>query len=99
MISGINFSVLNFDRIGGNNSVITLRHIHYVKILFAGTVGSFWIQALDLGNFIKLLISSVLFFGIYDCVLLILKEQLVIEIFNQVIEKINLLQKSINKGG
>lgn len=79
-----------------NNSVITLKHIHYIKILFAlfaGTVGSFWIQALNLGNFIKLLISSVLFFGIYGCVLLVLKEQLVIEIFNQVIEKIRNIKK------
>ncbi|MGN8804184.1 MULTISPECIES: flippase [unclassified Blautia] len=65
--------------------------IHYGKILIGlilGSVASLWVKTLGLGSFITLLISAMLFFGIYGLFLLITKEELVMEIFNQVIGKI-----------
>ena len=68
-----------------------LKKIHYFKILAAiaaGSLGSVWVLWLGLGSFLTLLISSVIFFGLYGVTLLILKEKLVNEIFEQVIGKI-----------
>ena len=68
-----------------------LKDIHYFKIILAlmfGSIASSWVKLLSLGDFLTLLISSVLFFGIYGLCLLITKEDLVVEIFNQMMEKI-----------
>ena len=62
------------------------RNIHYLRIILAicaGSALSFWVIFLNLGNFITLLISAVLFFGAYGGLLLLWKEELVREIFNQ----------------
>lgn len=64
-----------------------LRDIHYKRILVAimvGTAVSLWVKRLNFGYFISLLISSLLFFGGYGAVLLLAKEQLVVEIVVQV---------------
>lgn len=66
--------------------------IHYVKIVIAvvlGLAASFWVTRLGLGNFVSLVISATLFFGIYVCALIITKEALVIEIFSQVVDKLS----------
>lgn len=47
--------------------------IHYFKIilaLFLTTIASLWVKSLDFGNFLTLLISAVLFFGVYGMFLL-----------------------------
>ena len=49
-----------------------------------GTAVSLWVKRLNFGYFISLLISSLLFFGGYGAVLLLAKEQLVVEIVVQV---------------
>lgn len=66
------------------------KQINYVKIVIAmalGTVCSLWVASLNIGHFLILIISACLFFGAYGLFLLITKEPLVIEIFNQVIVK------------
>jgi O-antigen/teichoic acid export membrane protein len=69
----------------------TFRQIHYIKILIALSVGSIvslWVKILNLECFFSLVISSLLFFGAYGFVLLILKEELFLEIFNTIKNKI-----------
>ncbi|MDY5279818.1 flippase [Sharpea porci] len=67
------------------------REIKYYKIIIAVIVSSFisfWTVEFGFGVFITLVISAVLFFGIYGIVLIALKEQLTTEIFNQLIKRI-----------
>lgn len=69
----------------------TFRQIYYIKILIAlsaGSIVSLWVKILNLGYFFSLVISSLLFWGAYGLVLLILKEELFLEIFNTVKNKI-----------
>ena len=74
------------------NEVATIfKKIHYIKIgvaLALGSIASIWIRMFDLGYFLTLLISAILFFGIYGVFLLLTKEPMVVEIFQQVIEVI-----------
>lgn len=61
----------------------SFKQIHYIKIVIAlvlGSMASLWVKLLSLGNFITLVVSAVLFFGAYALVLLIFKEEMVIEI-------------------
>lgn len=63
------------------------RCIQYWKILsgiLLGTLCSTWILTFDLGSFITLVIAAVLFLGVYGLFLLITKEPLTKEIFNQI---------------
>ena len=55
----------------------------FVAIILAvllAIVASLWIKSLQLGNFVTLLVSAALFFGIYGCFLLFRKEELIVEI-------------------
>ena len=65
--------------------------IHYLDIavgMILGTVVSFWVKALFIGNFMKLLISAFLFFGVYGGYMLVRKEEMVVEIWNILVEKV-----------
>ena len=67
------------------------RSIRYIKILISiicGVSASFWVKYLSLNSFLLLLISSCSFFIVYGLTLVILKEQLVIDIANQISMKI-----------
>ena len=67
-------------------------NIHLKNILCAlliATVLSLWIKFLNIGLFLTLLFSGVLFGGIYVIYLLIRKEKLVVEIFNVLSEKLH----------
>ena len=67
------------------------KSIQYPKILLAtvaGIVSSGWVKMLDIGNFATLLISSILFFGIYCAILTVMREPLVCEVKNQMLAKI-----------
>lgn len=71
------------------------KEIHFIKIFFAcfiGIIFSIGIKALHLGNFLTLLISAILFFGIYSILLIITKEKLIVE-FIQIINFSKLLSK------
>lgn len=66
------------------------RAVRYCKILpalLAGIIASFWVASLQLGSFMILVVSAVLFFAAYGIVLLVAKEPMVREIFNQVLGK------------
>lgn len=64
--------------------------IHYWKILLGiglGVVASIWVINLKLGDFITLVVSALLFFGVYGILLLTTKEPLVVELIEQVVVK------------
>lgn len=66
----------------------SFKAISYWKIIIGimlGTVFSMWVLTFNLGSFVTLLITAVLFFGVYGLFLLLTKEPLAVEIFNQVI--------------
>lgn len=66
------------------------KSIHYMKIVIAiclGSAASLWVALMGLGNFVTLLASAILFFGVYGIVLLLTKEALVLEILTQVTGK------------
>lgn len=65
--------------------------VYYGKIILAlilGSAASLWCTRIHQGSFIVLLISACLFFGVYGGVLLLMKEPLVSDIFNQVVGKV-----------
>ncbi len=69
------------------------RKIHYLRIIVAmllGLAGSLWVLKIGLGSFLTLVISAVLFFGIYAGYLLIRREELVTEIADQLLAKVHL---------
>lgn len=66
------------------------KSIQYKKILsatVAGIVSSGWAKMLNMGNFVTLLISAVLFFGVYCAILTAMHEPLVCEVENQMLDK------------
>ncbi len=66
----------------------SFRSIHMKKIILAviaSSCASFWVIFLNLGNFVSLVISAVMFFGTYLLIMLISKEEFVVENINQVI--------------
>ena len=67
------------------------REIAYWKIvlgLVLGTACSYWCVSFDFGNFITLLVTACLFFGVYGIVLLFTREKLTIEMLSQILDKI-----------
>ena len=65
-----------------------LRKLPYWKNILAllgGTVVSVGILLLNIGNFLILVISAILIFGVYTLILLLLREEMVGEIFCQII--------------
>ncbi len=67
--------------------------IKYYKIIIAlvlGVAASFWVPFLNFNSFVTLVISAVIFFAVYGVALLIMKEQLVNDIFNQVKSKLHI---------
>lgn len=70
--------------------------IPYWKIIAAlmlGTLSAFWVKYLAIGNFAILVLSAVLFFGVYGMVLFITQEPLTLEIMRQVLKKQKLRDK------
>lgn len=65
--------------------------IKYIKIIIAivlASLASSWVSLLNLHVFITLVISAILFFGVYGVALIITKEKLVIEILTQIFNKL-----------
>ena len=63
------------------------KQIHFIKIMIAlvlGSLASLWLKGLDWGNFVTLVISAILFFGVYGVTLLIFKEEKILEILEMV---------------
>lgn len=74
----------------GKKSIEMYQEVSGLKILMAallGAVCSYWVKDFGLGNFLTLILSAILFFGIYGFFLLFTKEALVIGLFHQLIDK------------
>lgn len=68
-----------------------LSSIAYWKIMIAVLVGilmCIWIKTVEIGLFYTILLSAILFFSGYGGALLLLKEELVIDIFGSIVRKI-----------
>lgn len=75
----------------GNEAAGAFKQIHFFRIVIAlvlGSAASLGVKTMEFGSFLTLLISAVLFFGIYGLFLLLTREPLVLGIFNQVIDRI-----------
>lgn len=73
--------------------VEAFKEIHYGRILLAlilGIAASFWTLYLHMGDFITLLISAILFFGLYFVVLLVMHESIVTEAADTILIKLHL---------
>ena len=60
--------------------------IHYVRIIIAtglGVMGSFWVKNLNVTYFMIMILSALLFFGIYFIFMLLMKEELVCELISR----------------
>ena len=65
----------------------TIKLINYRRIVVAillGTVASLWVKVLGFGYFLTLIISAILFFGVYGSYLLVRKEEMAIEILEMI---------------
>jgi len=65
--------------------------ISYWKILIGlalGTICSYWFVHFGLGSFLTLLVTACVFFAVYGLALLVTREKLTIEIFNQLMGKV-----------
>ena len=86
------FAVMVVQCIALKNEIKTaFSDIKYLKIILAiiiASLASFWVTALNLHVFITLVISAILFFGVYGLVLIIMKEKLVVEILTQIFSKL-----------
>ena len=67
------------------------KKVKYIPIgigVLLGTIGTIWIKLLSLNIFLTLIISAIIYFGIYYIVLVIFKEPLIIEIRKQFLLKL-----------
>lgn len=67
------------------------KRIHYGRILITillSSIGSLWIKHFFVGNFKVLVMSAVAYFGIYGIVLLLFREEMVVEIADTVIKNV-----------
>lgn len=69
-------------------SFMSIKYWKFAGAIILGTVGSYWIVCFKWGNFLTLLIAAILFFSIYGCVLLLTKEKMMLEIFEQLLKTI-----------
>lgn len=69
-----------------------------ILALFCSTILTVWLLLINISNFVILMISSILFFGIYVVVLSILKETITIEVVKHVLARCKINSKH-NKGG
>ncbi len=77
------------ETIGGiRNMFLSVSYWKVVLGIIIGIALSFWVIFLNLGNFITLLISAVIFFGAYYAFLMITKERLTLELTEGLISAI-----------
>lgn len=68
-------------------------NIHFLKILIAlliATVSCAWLLGTNISVFTTLIVSAILFFGVYCSILIFTKEGLTIEIINQILERLHI---------
>lgn len=60
------------------------RGLYYIIICIIAGVFSYWIKQITVGPFMTLFFSSIVFFGIYACGLLIIREPLIVDTLNSI---------------
>ena len=82
------FAVLIVQYLALKNEVCdAFKQIHFIKIMIAlvlASLLSLWVKRLDLGDFVKLIISALLFFGAYGVTLVLFKEKMILEIVEMI---------------
>lgn len=71
----------------------TFKTIHYTRIsvsLLLSSLGAMWIKALGFGYFLTLLISAFIFFGMYAIYLLWRREEFLVRVLDEVLEKMHI---------
>ena len=71
-----------------NSAFVSIKYYKIVIALIIAICASIWTLWLELGSFLTLLISAIMFFVVYGVVLIVMKEKLVNELFLQFISKI-----------
>lgn len=69
----------------------TFSKLPYKKVIigcFVGTLSSMWVKILQLSSFLSLVISGILFFAVYFIILVLMKESLTKQLFNQLLAKV-----------
>lgn len=64
--------------------------IHYIRFLIAvllSTVASIWVKELEYNCFVRLCLSSIIYFGVYCMYLLVRKEKIIVDMGNFIIKK------------
>ena len=67
------------------------KDVPWIKLITAILIASLlsvWVKILDFNSFITLLISAICYFGVYGIILLIIKDNIVIDILNSVLRKL-----------
>lgn len=67
---------------------VTIKYFKIFISVILSIISSIWIVSLNLGSFLTLLTSAILFFAVYFVSLIIMKEALIIEILNQILGKL-----------
>ena len=76
----VQLSALRQDHIG--EAFAPVQYWKIIVAVVAGSAASFWVLFLNVGNFLVLLISAVIFFAVYYAILLLLKEPMSREIID-----------------
>ena len=71
-----------------NSAFTSIKYYKIVIALIIAVCASIWILWLELGSFLTLLVSAILFFVVYGAALILMKEKFVSELFLQFINKI-----------
>ncbi|WP_313151760.1 flippase [Lacrimispora sp.] len=66
----------------------SLRYAPIIIALVLGSISSLWVKSLPLIDFFKLVITSLLFFGVYVFVLIVFKEPLIVEMGRFIVRRI-----------
>ena len=69
-------------------TVLGIRYFNICTGILLATAASIWIKAFQWGDFITLAAAAILFFGVYSLFLLLQKESIVTDIFNQIAKKV-----------
>ena len=75
-----------------NDVGMAYKQIHFMKIGMAtisAVISSYWVKYIDCTDFIRIMLSGMIFFAVYGLLLLfVFKDELMVELLNQFINKL-----------
>lgn len=77
------------------DAFIKISYGRIIIAVIAGCLTAMFVKSLEYGNFITLSISSILFFGAYAIVLIVMKESMMTEIYRSVVDKAGKISERI----